>query len=106
MERYRVTKVIEFACGHRLLGPHGQRRFLREHDGLFEGDVDAARLDDMGTVVDFTWIREGVNARVTDDLEPMADNVARDAGLPPSEVRLWETSTSRTSCRDQARGER
>ncbi len=58
MERYRVTKVIEFA-----------------------------------------------NARVIDDLEPTADNVARDAGLPPSEVRLWETSTSR-ACRDQARGER
>src|SRR5437773_316671 len=26
--------------------------------------------------------------------------------LPLSEARLWETSTSRASCRDQARGER
>jgi len=75
--------------------------------------IDAARLDDMGMVVDFTRIGEVVGARVTDDLEPTADNIARfvwlagrEAGLPPGAVRLWETSPSHASCRDQARGER
>ena len=137
MQRFQVTKVIEFSYGHRLLEHNGKCRHLHGHNGLLEVDVDASALDAMGMVVDFTRINEVVKAWVDATLDhkmllcradplvgmlqdageplylmednPTAENIAkliwlsaRAEGFPVSEVRLWETSTSRASYKGEA----
>lgn len=136
MQRFRVTKVIEFSYGHRLLEHAGKCRFLHGHNGLLEVDVDSEHLDRLGMVVDFGDISEVVKQWVNDNLDhrmllcrddpvlpllqaqgepvfvmddnPTAENIARvvwlaayQAGLQVSEVRLWETATSRASYRGE-----
>jgi 6-pyruvoyltetrahydropterin/6-carboxytetrahydropterin synthase len=137
MQRYLVTKVIEFAYGHRLLDHQGKCRYLHGHNGVLEVDVDAAELDEMGMVVDFGRITDVVKAWVDANLDhrmllcradpvvpllqqageplylmddnPTAENIARlvweaarKQGLQVSEVRLWETGTSRATYRGEA----
>lgn len=134
MQRYQVTKVIEFSYGHRLLEHNGKCRYLHGHNGLLEVDVAADALDHLGMVIDFadvnevvkTWVDENLDHRMLlcradplapalieagepvylmDD-NPTAENIARliwqaahEGGLQVSEVRLWETSTSRARYR-------
>jgi 6-pyruvoyl-tetrahydropterin synthase len=43
--RHRVTKVIDFCYGHRLLDYQGQCRFLHGHNGRLEIDVESDGLD-------------------------------------------------------------
>jgi 6-pyruvoyltetrahydropterin/6-carboxytetrahydropterin synthase len=130
MQRFQVTKLIEFSYGHRLIGHGGKCRFLHGHNGMLEIDVAAGALDSLGMVVDFSSINELVKEWVNENLDhrmllrrddpvvegllaageplflmddnPTAENIAklvwqaaRTAGLQVSEVRLWETSTSR-----------
>jgi 6-pyruvoyltetrahydropterin/6-carboxytetrahydropterin synthase len=136
VQRFQVTKVIEFSYGHRLLDHKGKCRYLHGHNGTVEVDIDAAQLDTLGMVVDFgdvngivkTWIDENLDHkmllcdadpaaavleaagepiyRMADN--PTAENIARliynsahEKGMPVSEVRVWETSTSRASYRGQ-----
>ncbi len=136
MQRFQVTKVIEFSYGHRLLNHDGKCRYLHGHNGMIEVDLDTETLDKMGMVVDFSrvsevvkvWVDENLDHRMllqhddpmtpvllaagepifTMDANPTAENIARliwtaaqDAGLQVSEVRLWETSTSRASYRGE-----
>jgi 6-pyruvoyltetrahydropterin/6-carboxytetrahydropterin synthase len=54
MNRYQVTKTIEFSYGHRLLNHNGKCRYLHGHNGMLEVDIDAEKLDAMGMVVDFS----------------------------------------------------
>jgi 6-pyruvoyltetrahydropterin/6-carboxytetrahydropterin synthase len=137
MQRYQVTKVIEFAYGHRLLEYDGKCRFLHGHNGVLEVDIDAESLDSLGMVVDFSELNEVVKTWVNDNLDhrmllcrddpvvpvlqgmgeplflmdenPTAENIAkviwsaaRAAGLKVSEIRLWETGTSRATYRGEA----
>ncbi|MPZ49862.1 MAG: 6-pyruvoyl tetrahydrobiopterin synthase [Dehalococcoidia bacterium] len=137
MQSFQVTKVIEFAYGHRLLEHDGKCRYLHGHNGMLEVDIDAAALDKMGMVIDFARVSEVVKTWVDTNLDhrmllnradplaaslvaagepiyflddnPTAENIARliwhaarDAGLEVSEVRLWETSTSRATYRGEA----
>lgn len=134
MQRFQVTKVIEFAYGHRLLEYEGKCRYLHGHNGLLEVDIDASALDNLGMVIDFgevndivkTWVNDNLDHRMLlckedpivptlqgmgeplflMDENPTAENIAkmiwlaaRGAGLKVSEVRLWETSTSRATYR-------
>ena len=137
MQRFQVTKVIEFSYGHRLLEHQGKCRYLHGHNGMVEVDVESEALDRMGMVIDFTqvtevakrWIDENLDHRMLlcradpfvavmqkageplylmDD-NPTAENIARliwresrNQGLPVSEVRVWETSTSRATYRGEA----
>jgi 6-pyruvoyltetrahydropterin/6-carboxytetrahydropterin synthase len=136
VQKYQVTKVIEFSYGHRLLDHNGKCRHLHGHNGLLEVDVSAEQLDAMGMVVDFgfvndvvrTWVNENLDHKmllatndpavpvlqtlgeplVLLDETPTAENIcrliwraAREAGLALSEVRLWETSTSRATYRGE-----
>ena len=138
MQRFQVTKVIEFAYGHRLLEHDGKCRYLHGHNGMLEVDIDAEALDKMGMVIDFarvsevvkTWVDTNLDHRMllnkADPVAPMlieagepiyflddnptAENIAkliwhaaRDAGLQVSEVRLWETSTSRATYRGETK---
>jgi 6-pyruvoyltetrahydropterin/6-carboxytetrahydropterin synthase len=137
VQRYDVTKVIEFSYGHRLLEHNGKCRYLHGHNGLLEVDVSAESLDRLGMVIDFadvnevvkTWVDENLDHRMLlcradpvapalieagepvylMDENPTAENIARliweaahEAGLQVSEVRLWETSTSRARYRGEA----
>jgi 6-pyruvoyltetrahydropterin/6-carboxytetrahydropterin synthase len=136
VQRFQVSKVMEFSYGHRLLEHEGKCRFLHGHNGLLEVDVGAEELDSQGMVVDFGRIAEVVKAWVNDNLDhrlllsradplvsvlqaqgepvyvmddnPTAENIARliwraaqERGLRVSEVRLWETATSRASYRGE-----
>jgi 6-pyruvoyltetrahydropterin/6-carboxytetrahydropterin synthase len=137
VQRFQVTKVIEFSYGHRLLEHKGKCRYLHGHNGMVEVDIESEAVDAMGMVVDFSdvngvvkaWIDENLDHRMLlcdadpavkalrDIGEPMylmrdnptAENIARliwqnarDQGMPVSEVRVWETSTSRASYRGEA----
>ena len=136
MQRFQITKQMEFAYGHRLLEHKGKCRYLHGHNGMVEVDIESEALDAMGMVVDFgdvnevvkVWVNENLDHRmllnradplvsslieagepvVLMDENPTAENIARliwlearKAGLPVSEVRLWETSTSRASYRGE-----
>jgi 6-pyruvoyltetrahydropterin/6-carboxytetrahydropterin synthase len=136
MQRFRVTKVIEFAYGHRLLEYEGKCRYLHGHNGLLEVDIDSSALDRIGMVIDFgevndivkTWVNDNLDHRMLlckddpiiptlkgigeplflMDENPTAENIAkviwqaaRGAGLKVSEIRLWETSTSRATYRGE-----
>jgi 6-pyruvoyltetrahydropterin/6-carboxytetrahydropterin synthase len=137
VQRFSVTKVIEFSYGHRLLDHNGKCRHLHGHNGMVEVDIEAESLDRMGMVIDFgdvndivkTWINETLDHKMLlarrDPLVPLleqagealflmddnptAENIARliwlaarERGLQISEVRVWETSTSRASFRGDA----
>jgi 6-pyruvoyltetrahydropterin/6-carboxytetrahydropterin synthase len=90
MQRFQVTKVIEFSYGHRLLNHDGKCRFLHGHNGMIEVDLGAESLDRMGMVIDFSRVSEVVKAWVDEHLDhkmllhrddPMTP-VLRDAGEP------------------------
>lgn len=137
MNRFQVTKVIEFSYGHRLLNHNGKCRYLHGHNGMVEVDIDSAELDSMGMVVDFGDVNAVVKAWIDNNLDhkmllceadpvlepllaagepiyqmkenPTAENIARliyraarEQGMAVSEVRVWETSTSRASYRDDS----
>jgi len=137
VQRFQVTKVIEFSYGHRLLDHKGKCRYLHGHNGMVEVDIESDAVDAMGMVVDFGDVNGIVKAWIDQHLDhkmllcdadpcvsilqaagepiylmrdnPTAENIAkliwqasRDQGMPVSEVRVWETSTSRASYRGEA----
>jgi 6-pyruvoyltetrahydropterin/6-carboxytetrahydropterin synthase len=137
VQRFQVTKVIEFSYGHRLLEHKGKCRYLHGHNGMVEVDIEADAVDAMGMVVDFSDVNSIVKAWIDENLDhkmllcdadpaarvlqaagepiylmrdnPTAENIAKliwhashEKGMPVSEVRVWETSTSRASYRGEA----
>ena len=102
---FRVTKEIDFCYGHRLLNYNGKCRNLHGHNGKAVIVLEAASLDELGMVVDFSevkrvigkWIDEELDHRlllhrddpvipelrrmqepiVTLDVNPTAENIAR-----------------------------
>lgn len=102
---FRVTKEIHFCYGHRLLNYAGKCRHLHGHNGRAVITLEAASLDALGMVVDFSeikrvvgkWIDETLDHRmllneadpiipelarqgepfVTIDANPTAENIAR-----------------------------
>src|SRR5918999_603106 len=69
MQRFQITKLIEFSYGHRLLEHKGRCRFLHGHNGMLEVDVDAEALDAMGMVVDFGDVNDVVKVWVDENLD-------------------------------------
>ncbi|MGE0058092.1 MAG: 6-pyruvoyl tetrahydropterin synthase family protein [Dehalococcoidia bacterium] len=137
MQRFQVTKVLEFSYGHRLLEHKGKCRYLHGHNGMVEVDIESEGVDAMGMVVDFSDVNGIVKTWIDDNLDhkmllcdadpaaavlkaagepiylmhdnPTAENIARliwqasrERGMPVTEVRVWETSTSRASYRGDA----
>ena len=69
MQRFQVTKVIEFAYGHRLLDYEGKCRYLHGHNGLLEVDIDSSKLDSLGMVIDFGEVNDVIKTWVNDNLD-------------------------------------
>ena len=102
---FRVTREISFCYGHRLLEYGGKCRHLHGHNGKAVVTLEAAALDALGMVVDFSaikrvlgkWIDDALDHRmllhqddpiipelvkqgepfVTLDANPTAENIAR-----------------------------
>jgi 6-pyruvoyltetrahydropterin/6-carboxytetrahydropterin synthase len=94
MQRFQITKVIEFSYGHRLLDHQGKCRYLHGHNGLLEVDVDAGALDSMGMVMDFgrvsevvkTWVNENLDHKMLLCREDPMTPVLAQAGEPVFEM--------------------
>ncbi len=90
MQRFQVTKVIEFSYGHRLMGHEGKCRYLHGHNGLVEIDVETDDVDRLGTVVDFgdvnevvkTWIDQNLDHRMLLSRDDPATPILEGAGEP------------------------
>lgn len=126
---HKITKLIDFCYGHRLMNYDGKCRYLHGHNGRIEVDLEARSLDRLGMVLDFGVVKDVVRNWVDDNLDhrmllckddhfvpllqaqgeplflldenPTAENIAKlifqqasHAGLPVTEIRLWETPSS------------
>lgn len=69
MGHYKVTKIIEFCYGHRLLEHKGKCRFLHGHNASIEVDIEADTLDENGMVMDFGDIRDKVKSWIDEQLD-------------------------------------
>lgn len=66
---FRVTKEIHFCYGHRLLNYAGKCRHLHGHNGKAVITLEAASLDDLGMVVDFSEIKRVVGKWIDETLD-------------------------------------
>lgn len=66
---YRVTKLIRFCYGHRLLQYEGKCRHLHGHNGRVEIELSAEALDHRGMVVDFEEIKRAVQTWIDTTLD-------------------------------------
>ena len=66
---YKVTRVIDFCYGHRLLNYEGECRHLHGHNGRVEVDIEADATDHRGMVVDFSDVKDIVKAWIDDNLD-------------------------------------
>lgn len=62
-----ITRVIEFDAGHRVLGHESKCANLHGHRYVAHISVDAASLDDVGRVIDFSKIKEVVGQWIDDN---------------------------------------
>lgn len=75
---HKVTKIVSFCYGHRLLDYDGKCRYLHGHNGLLEIDVESDSLDELGMVVDFGKISDIVKKWVDSTLDHRMILSARD----------------------------
>lgn len=66
---HRVTKLIDFCYGHRLLNYDGKCRHLHGHNGRLEVDLESRELDRLGMVLDFGVVRDVIRTWVDDNLD-------------------------------------
>lgn len=66
---FRVTKEIWFCYGHRLLNYNGKCAHLHGHNGKAVITLEAAKLDGLGMVVDFTQVKQLVGRWIDDHLD-------------------------------------
>jgi 6-pyruvoyltetrahydropterin/6-carboxytetrahydropterin synthase len=66
---HKVTKIIEFCYGHRLLEYQGKCRNLHGHNGIVEVDVESAELDVLGMVMDFGDVRDVIKGWIDANLD-------------------------------------
>jgi 6-pyruvoyltetrahydropterin/6-carboxytetrahydropterin synthase len=66
---YRVTREIHFCYGHRLLDYQGKCRHLHGHNGKVVVTLEAPALDRLGMVVDFTRIKQLLQAWIDEHLD-------------------------------------
>jgi 6-pyruvoyltetrahydropterin/6-carboxytetrahydropterin synthase len=66
---FRITKEIYFCYGHRLLNYAGKCRHLHGHNGKAVVTIEAAGLDPLGMVVDFTQLKRTIGAWIDDTLD-------------------------------------
>jgi 6-pyruvoyltetrahydropterin/6-carboxytetrahydropterin synthase len=66
---YRVTREIRFCYGHRLLHYDGKCKHLHGHNGRAVISLQAAQLDPLGMVMDFSQIKEVVTGWIDQTLD-------------------------------------
>ncbi len=66
---FRVTREIPFCYGHRLLNYDGKCRHLHGHNGRAVVTLEAAQLDGLGMVVDFSRLKRIVGGWINDTLD-------------------------------------
>ncbi len=66
---HRITKMIDFCYGHRLLNYEGKCRYLHGHNGRIEVDIEAKELDRLGMVLDFGVVKDVVRTWVDNNLD-------------------------------------
>ena len=66
---YRVTREIHFCYGHRLLHYDGKCRHLHGHNGRAVLTLEAAELDRLGMVMDFSRIKRVVSTWIDETLD-------------------------------------
>ena len=66
---HRITKMIDFCYGHRLLNYDGKCRHLHGHNGRIEVDIEARELDQLGMVLDFGVVKGVVRTWVDNNLD-------------------------------------
>ena len=66
---YQVTREIRFCYGHRLLNYDGKCRHLHGHNGRAVITVAAPQLDPLGMVLDFSRIKQVVQAWIDEALD-------------------------------------
>ncbi len=79
---YRVTKIIHFCYGHRLLNYRGKCRYLHGHNGTVEIELAARALDRLGMVKDFGEIKAKVHGWIDANLDHKMILCRRDPALP------------------------
>ena len=66
---YRVSKLIDFCYGHRLLRYEGKCRNLHGHNGRVEIELASDTLDHRGMVIDFEEIKVGIKSWIDAELD-------------------------------------
>ncbi len=66
---YRVTEIVEFCYGHRLLRYQGKCAHLHGHNGRVEIELAAPSLDDQSMVADFSDIGRVVKGFIDQHLD-------------------------------------
>jgi 6-pyruvoyltetrahydropterin/6-carboxytetrahydropterin synthase len=66
---YRVTKVLHFCYGHRLLNYEGACAHPHGHNGRVEIELSRENLDARGMVQDFSEIKDGVKKWIDQNLD-------------------------------------
>lgn len=79
---FRVTREIHFCYGHRLLNYHGKCRHLHGHNGRAIVVLEAAELDALGMVVDFSLIKARLGAWIDENLDHQMILHRDDPALP------------------------
>ena len=59
---FKVTKIIRFCYGHRLLRYEGKCRHLHGHNARVELELSSPTLDRRGMVVDFSDVKQKLQA--------------------------------------------
>lgn len=66
---YKVTKLISFSYGHRLMDYNGKCAHPHGHNGRVEIDLASDTLDNRGMVVDFDDIKRNVKTWIDEKLD-------------------------------------
>lgn len=66
---FKVTRVIHFCYGHRLLNYEGKCRHLHGHNARVEIELESPQLDRRGMVVDFNDIKQKIQRWIDAELD-------------------------------------
>ena len=66
---FKVTKIIQFCYGHRLLHYEGKCRFLHGHNARVEIEISSQSLDKRGMVMDFVEVKQRIQAWIDTTLD-------------------------------------
>jgi 6-pyruvoyltetrahydropterin/6-carboxytetrahydropterin synthase len=82
---FTVSREIDFCYGHRLLDYAGKCRHLHGHNGRAIVVFEAGGLDARGMVLDFTEIKQIINAWIDENLDHRMILQRNDPAVPALE---------------------